>query len=328
MNREVCKFMSGSFAALAYAHASGKNTLLLVEREFHDRAAFPWLAGVEAATDAIRGEYLAMTVDRGDLIGNVARASSFEQDREFGKIGKSLKNSVSPDEICEEYGADTLRVYEMSMGPLDLSRPWETRAVVGSQRFLQRLWRVVIDESTGARLPPGTKGVLVIRPPLPPGCMTTVWNDDARFLSSYFSHFKELLYSSLDWAIQDEDGYTFILGRTDDVINVAGHRLGTREIEESVASHPEVAEVAVVGVRDELKGQVPVVFATLRQAIAWHLPMKPVPITATPSVIRPSPPGCLPAWPAPARRPSGPAVRRSRSGPCRRCPGSGPGSAP
>ena len=98
--------------------------------------------------------------------------------------------------------------------------------------------------------------------------MTTVWNDDARFLSSYFSHFKELLYSSLDWAIQDEDGYTFILGRTDDVINVAGHRLGTREIEEAVSSHPAVAEAAVIGVADELKGQVPVVFATLRQTAA------------------------------------------------------------
>jgi propionyl-CoA synthetase len=96
--------------------------------------------------------------------------------------------------------------------------------------------------------------------------MTTVWNDDARFLSSYFSHFNELLYSSLDWAIRDDDGYTFILGRTDDVINVAGHRLGTREIEESISSHPDVAEAAVVGVHDELKGQVPVVFATLRRA--------------------------------------------------------------
>jgi propionyl-CoA synthetase len=96
--------------------------------------------------------------------------------------------------------------------------------------------------------------------------MTTIWNDDARFLSSYFSHFKELLYSSLDWAIRDEQGYTFILGRTDDVINVAGHRLGTREIEESVSGFPAVAEAAVIGVNDELKGQVPVVFATLRQA--------------------------------------------------------------
>jgi propionyl-CoA synthetase len=122
----------------------------------------------------------------------------------------------------------------------------------------------VIDEATGRDVGPNEKGVLTIVPPLPPGCLSTVWNDDARFLTSYFGHFKELLYSSLDWAIRDEDGYTFILGRTDDVINVAGHRLGTREIEESVASHASVAEAAVIGVHDELKGQVPVVFATLK----------------------------------------------------------------
>ena len=126
----------------------------------------------------------------------------------------------------------------------------------------------IIHEGTGEPVGPGEKGVLVLEPPLPPGCMTTLWNDDERFLRSYFGHFKELLYSSLDWAIRDEDGYTYILGRTDDVINVAGHRLGTREIEESVASCPVVAEVAVVGVSDPLKGQVPVVFATLRQASA------------------------------------------------------------
>jgi propionyl-CoA synthetase len=124
----------------------------------------------------------------------------------------------------------------------------------------------VIDEATGQTVRPGQKGVLVMEPPLPPGCLSTVWQDDARFISSYFSHFKELLYSSLDWAIRDEDGYTFILGRTDDVINVAGHRLGTREIEESVSSHASVAEAAVVGVADELKGQVPIVFVTLKQA--------------------------------------------------------------
>ena len=124
----------------------------------------------------------------------------------------------------------------------------------------------VIDEATGEEAAPGEKGVLVIRPPLPPGCMTTVWRDDKRFIDSYFSHFRELLYSSLDWAIRDGDGYTFILGRTDDVINVAGHRLGTREIEESVSGHPGVAEVAVIGVQDAVKGQVPVVFATLKQA--------------------------------------------------------------
>jgi propionyl-CoA synthetase len=125
----------------------------------------------------------------------------------------------------------------------------------------------VIDEVTGADAAPNEKGVLVAEPPLPPGCLTTVWNDDERFLRGYFGHFKELLYSSLDWAIRDEDGYTFILGRTDDVINVAGHRLGTREIEEAVATHPAVAEAAVIGVRDELKGQVPYVFATLTAAV-------------------------------------------------------------
>jgi len=124
----------------------------------------------------------------------------------------------------------------------------------------------VIDEATGEDAAPGQKGVLVIEPPLPPGCLSTIWGDDERFIGSYFSHFKDLLYSSLDWAIRDEDGYTFILGRTDDVINVAGHRLGTREIEESVSSHPRVAEAAVIGVHDEIKGQVPVVFTTLKQA--------------------------------------------------------------
>jgi propionyl-CoA synthetase len=125
----------------------------------------------------------------------------------------------------------------------------------------------VIDEGTGEELPPGQKGVLVFVPPLPPGCLTTVWRDDERYVNSYFSHFNELLYSSLDWAIRDENGYTTILGRTDDVINVAGHRLGTREIEESISTHPSCAEAAVVGVHDDLKGQVPVVFATLRQGV-------------------------------------------------------------
>ena len=122
----------------------------------------------------------------------------------------------------------------------------------------------VINEVTGADAAAGEKGVLTFVPPLPPGCMTTIWRDDRRFIQSYFSHFRELLYSSLDWAIRDADGYTFILGRTDDVINVAGHRLGTREIEEAVATHASVAEAAVIGVHDELKGQVPVVFATLK----------------------------------------------------------------
>jgi propionyl-CoA synthetase len=122
----------------------------------------------------------------------------------------------------------------------------------------------VIDESTGAEAGPGDKGVLVVRPPLPPGCLTTVWGDDQRFMKSYFSDFNDLLYTSSDWAVRDEDGYFFILGRTDDVINVAGHRLGTREIEEAVSAHDAVAEVAVVGVQDQLKGQEAIAFVVLK----------------------------------------------------------------
>ncbi|RYZ32250.1 MAG: propionyl-CoA synthetase, partial [Myxococcaceae bacterium] len=95
------------------------------------------------------------------------------------------------------------------------------------------------------------KGVLVIQPPLPPGCLSTVWGDDARFVSTYFSSFDTPLYNTFDWATRDADGDYFILGRTDDVINVAGHRLGTREIEEAISGHPAIAEVAVVGVKDE-----------------------------------------------------------------------------
>ena len=126
----------------------------------------------------------------------------------------------------------------------------------------------LIDENTGAELTGANqKGVVAIEGPLPPGCMQTVWHDDARFVKTYWNSIPgRLLYSTFDWGIRDEDGYFFILGRTDDVINVAGHRLGTREIEESVSSHPAVAEVAVVGVADQLKGQVAMAFAVLKVA--------------------------------------------------------------
>ncbi|KAA0099747.1 leucine--tRNA ligase [Mycolicibacterium sp. P1-18] len=104
-----------------------------------------------AYTDS-RGSYVpaAEVVERDSKFYWPGPDGEIEVNREFGKIGKSLKNSVSPDEICEEYGADTLRVYEMSMGPLEASRPWATKDVVGAYRFLQRVWRVVVDETTGA----------------------------------------------------------------------------------------------------------------------------------------------------------------------------------
>src|SRR5271169_4045087 len=95
--------------------------------------------------------------------------------------------------------------------------------------------------------------------------MTTVWGDDARFVQTYFSTVPgRQVYSTFDWATRDADGYYFMLGRTDDVINVAGHRLGTREIEEAVQAHPGIAEVAVVGVADAIKGQIPVAFAVVK----------------------------------------------------------------
>ena len=126
----------------------------------------------------------------------------------------------------------------------------------------------LIDEATGEELTaPNQKGVVAIEGPLPPGCMQTVWRDDDRFVNTYWKSIPgRLIYSTFDWGIRDADGYHFILGRTDDVINVAGHRLGTREIEECIASHSNIAEVAVVGVADNLKGQVALAFAVPRDA--------------------------------------------------------------
>src|SRR3954451_17299612 len=114
----------------------------------------------------------------------------------------------------------------------------------------------LVHEETGEEVGANERGVLTIVPPLPPGCMSTVWGDDERFVETYFSDFPEQLYSTFDWAMKDDEGYHFIMGRSDDVINVVGHRLGTREIEEAISDHDEVAESAVVGVKDEDKGQV------------------------------------------------------------------------
>ena len=125
----------------------------------------------------------------------------------------------------------------------------------------------LLRESDASEAGAGEKAVVVIEPPLPPGCMSTLWGDDERFVKTYFSTIPgRLLYTTFDWGIRDKDGYYFILGRTDDVINVAGHRLGTREIEEAVNMHPSIAECAVVGVADQLKGQMPMAFAVVKDA--------------------------------------------------------------
>ncbi|MDH4190815.1 MAG: propionate--CoA ligase [Betaproteobacteria bacterium] len=123
----------------------------------------------------------------------------------------------------------------------------------------------LLRESDASEAGADEKAVVAIVPPLPPGCMSTVWGDDERFVKTYFSNFsKKMVYSTFDWGIRDQDGYYFILGRTDDVINVAGHRLGTREIEEAVSMHANIAECAVVGVADALKGQMPLAFAVAK----------------------------------------------------------------
>jgi propionyl-CoA synthetase len=123
----------------------------------------------------------------------------------------------------------------------------------------------LLREADASEAGAGEKAVVAIVPPLPPGCMSTIWGDDERFVRTYFKTFsRKMVYSTFDWGIRDADGYYFILGRTDDVINVAGHRLGTREIEEAVNMHPNIAECAVVGVADPLKGQMPLAFAVLK----------------------------------------------------------------
>ncbi|MGO4396439.1 propionate--CoA ligase [Variovorax sp. M-6] len=128
----------------------------------------------------------------------------------------------------------------------------------------------ILHESTGEELTGANqKGVVAIEGPTPPGFMQTIWKGDERFVDTYWKSVPgKLVYSTFDWGIRDEDGYFYILGRTDDVINVAGHRLGTREIEESVSGHAKVAEVAVVGVADALKGQVAMAFVVPRDGAA------------------------------------------------------------
>ena len=129
-------------------------------------------------------------------------------------------------------------------------------------------FNVRIADSDGKEMKANQEGYVVIRLPLPPGCMPTLWKDDARFLE-YMNQIPGC-YLTGDGGYFDEDGYIFIMGRIDDVINVAGHRLSTGSMEEILARHPDVAECAVLGVKDHLKGQVPLGFAVLKSGINRH----------------------------------------------------------
>ncbi|WP_148574510.1 propionyl-CoA synthetase [Nocardioides caldifontis] len=121
-------------------------------------------------------------------------------------------------------------------------------------------------DTEGREVPPGTEGAICLRLPMPPGTLPTLWGDDERYVSSYLSTF-EGHYVSGDGGYVDEDGYVFVMGRTDDVINVAGHRLSTGAIEAALAGHPAVAECAVIGVADPMKGQVPRGFVVLKSGV-------------------------------------------------------------
>ena len=122
---------------------------------------------------------------------------------------------------------------------------------------------VKVFDGNGVETKAGDTGSIVIKLPLPPGCLPTLWNDDERYKQSYVSDFNGF-YLTGDGGHKDEDGYVFVMGRTDDVINVAGHRLSTGEMEELIGGHEAVAECAVLGIEDELKGQVPAGFVVLK----------------------------------------------------------------
>ncbi|MDT7709998.1 MAG: propionyl-CoA synthetase [Pseudonocardiales bacterium] len=127
-------------------------------------------------------------------------------------------------------------------------------------------WDVQVLDTNGKPVEAGTDGAIVVKLPMPPGALPTLWNDDERFVSSYMSAF-DGYYLTGDGGRIDSDGYVYVMGRTDDVINVAGHRLSTGGMEEVLASHPDVAECAVIGVADQMKGQIPRGFVVLKAGV-------------------------------------------------------------
>jgi propionyl-CoA synthetase len=124
-----------------------------------------------------------------------------------------------------------------------------------------------IVDGNGNRIKSGETGEIVVRLPLPPSCLPTLWRDDERFVESYLAPHPGF-YVTGDGGYRDSDGYLYVMGRIDDVINVAGHRLSTGQMEEVLASHPAVAECAVVGVTDAFKGQIPRGFVVLKAGVS------------------------------------------------------------
>ncbi len=146
----------------------------------------------------------------------------------------------------------------VGLGQLPVKYGSPTKAVPG--------WDLrVVDDAT-REVAPGTIGALVAKLPMPPGCLPTLWNTDTRYIEAYLAEFPSY-YKTADAGFIDEDGYVFVMSRTDDIINVAGHRLSTGAMEEVLSAHPDVAECAVIGVADEIKGQVPLGFLVLKSGV-------------------------------------------------------------
>ena len=182
----------------------------------------------------------------------------------------------------ERCDPETLGWAEQKLGVPVIDHWWQTEtgwAIAANCLGIERLpvkpgsptkavpgWDVRVLGDDGGEAAPGEIGALVVKLPLPPGASPTLWNADERFREAYLSAFPGY-YQTADAGFIDEDGYVFVMARTDDIINVAGHRLSTGAMEEVLASHPDVAECAVIGVADELKGQVPVGFLVLKAGV-------------------------------------------------------------
>jgi propionyl-CoA synthetase len=146
----------------------------------------------------------------------------------------------------------------MGLEPLPVKPGSPTRPAPG--------WNVHILDESNQEVARGDIGTICVKLPLPPGALPTLWNNDQRFIDSYLREFPGY-YTTADAGYMDEDGYVYIMARTDDVINVAGHRLSTGGMEEVLSKHPDVAECAVVGVADSFKGQLPVGFLVLKMGV-------------------------------------------------------------
>ena len=209
---------------------------------------------------------------------------AIKRDDPDGKLMKKydLKNFKYLFLAGERTDPDTLHWAESKIGVPVIDHWWQTETgwaiaanCVGLHKFPVKPgsptkaapgYDVQVLDSNARPVKPGDIGAICVKLPLPPSCLPTLWNADDRFIESYLKEFPGY-YKTADAGYKDEDDYLFIMARTDDIINVAGHRLSTGGMEEVLASHPDVAECAVIGVADQLKGQLPVGFLVLKAGV-------------------------------------------------------------